>query len=209
MNHNLDQYLENPNVRAFLAVIRDTEATSKGNDPYRVFGGSSKNQLESLDKTPDFKSWGFTQTDGKKNRSTATGAYQFLSSTWKELQKQYGFEDFTPRTQDLGAIALLQKNGALPFILSGDFDTAVKKANKTWASLPGSPYAQRTKDMTYVKHALERHLGEPVVLNDIKEEDSSPKPQAPTNYPSRAEQNLTQRIKTLWAKVTGFFRPQK
>lgn len=161
---DLSGYLANENVQAFLAMLRDAEGTSKGADPYRVYGGSAKNQLESLD-TPDFKSWGFTQTDGKKKRSTATGAYQFLEKTWKGLEKNYGLTDFSPRSQDLGAVALLSESGALKDILNGDFAKAISKANKTWASLPGSPYAQKTRSNEFVSASLQKALGQPIDLN--------------------------------------------
>ena len=167
MAKELESYLDNKNVQAFLGLIRDTEGTAKGADPYRVYGGSTKNQIKDLSK-PDFKRWGFTQTDGKKNTSSASGAYQFLERTWNGLAKQHGLTDFSPRSQDLGAIALLKQSGALDAILKGDFDTAVKKANRTWASLPGSPYAQHTRSNDYVAQSLAKHLGEDVDLAKYK-----------------------------------------
>ncbi len=53
---------------------------------HRVYGGSTKNQIKDLSK-PDFKRWGFTQTDGKKT-PRQQGAYQFLERTWNGLAKQ-------------------------------------------------------------------------------------------------------------------------
>lgn len=181
---NLEQYLENPNVQAFLGLIRDTEGTAKGADPYRVYGGSADNQMESLDR-PNFKKWGFTRTDGKKNSSTASGAYQFLERTWKNVAKEHGLKDFSPRSQDLGAVALLQQNGALPYILDGDFGKAVQKSNRTWASLPGSPYAQHTRSMEYVNNSLQKHLGQGVDLSQY-EGGEDPKTQAPKISTSQA-----------------------
>lgn len=182
MAKQLDNYLEDKNVQAFLALIRDTEGTAKGADPYRVYGGSAKNQIKDLSK-PDFKHWGFTQTDGKKNTSSASGAYQFLERTWNGLAKEYGLTDFSPRSQDLGAIALLKQSGALDSIVKGDFDTAVKKANRTWASLPGSPYAQHTRSNDYVAQSLAKHLGEDVDLTKYKMPAGAPSPkqEAPTS----------------------------
>lgn len=182
MAKQLENYLEDKNVQAFLALIRDTEGTAKGADPYRVYGGSAKNQIKDLSK-PDFKRWGFTQTDGKKNTSSASGAYQFLERTWNGLAKEYGLTDFSPRSQDLGAIALLKQSGALDAIVKGDFDTAVKKANRTWASLPGSPYAQHTRSNDYVAQSLAKHLGEDVDLTKYKMPAGvpSPKQEAPTS----------------------------
>lgn len=182
MAKQLENYLEDKNVQAFLALIRDTEGTAKGDDPYRVYGGSAKNQIKDLSK-PDFKRWGFTQTDGKKNTSSASGAYQFLERTWNGLAKEYGLTDFSPRSQDLGAIALLKQSGALDAIVKGDFDTAVKKANRTWASLPGSPYAQHTRSNDYVAQSLAKHLGEDVDLTKYKMPAGAPSPkqEAPTS----------------------------
>lgn len=182
MAKQLENYLEDKNVQAFLALIRDTEGTAKGADPYRVYGGSAKNQIKDLSK-PDFKRWGFTQTDGKKNTSSASGAYQFLERTWNGLAKEHGLIDFSPRSQDLGAIALLKQSGALDSIVKGDFDTAVKKANRIWASLPGSPYAQHTRSNEYVAQSLAKHLGEDVDLTKYKMPAGAPNPkqEAPTS----------------------------
>lgn len=198
MANELEKYLDNKNVQAFLGLIRDTEGTAKGVDPYRVYGGSHKNQMSNL-SAPNFKKWGFTQTDGKKNQSTASGAYQFLEKTWNGLAKQYGLKDFSPRSQDLGAIALLKQSGALDAIVKGDFGKAVQKANRTWASLPGSPYAQHTRDMAYVNKSLAKHLGSPVDAAKYDDPVESPKPKAPvmnkstspTPVQKQAEQKLT------------------
>ena len=193
MSKELESYLDNKNVQAFLGLIRDTEGTAKGADPYRVYGGSAKNQIKDLSK-PDFKRWGFTQTDGKKNTSSASGAYQFLERTWNGLAKQHGLTDFSPRSQDLGAIALLKQSGALDAILKGDFDTAVKKANRTWASLPGSPYAQHTRSNDYVAQSLAKHLGEDVDLAKYKMPvgGENPKQKAPTQAATQVNKSTSQ-----------------
>lgn len=195
MSKELESYLDNKNVQAFLGLIRDTEGTSKGVDPYRVYGGSAKNQIKDLSK-PDFKRWGFTQTDGKKNTSSASGAYQFLERTWNGLAKQHGLKDFSPRSQDLGAIALLKQSGALDAILKGDFDTAVKKANRTWASLPGSPYAQHTRSNDYVAKSLAKHLGEDVDLAkyNMPVGGESPKQKAPMQAETQVNKSTSQAI---------------
>lgn len=193
MSKELESYLDNKNVQAFLGLIRDTEGTAKGADPYRVYGGSTKNQIKDLSK-PDFKRWGFIQTDGKKNTSSASGAYQFLERTWNGLAKQHGLTDFSPRSQDLGAIALLKQSGALDAILKGDFDTAVKKANRTWASLPGSPYAQHTRSNEYVANSLAKHLGEDVDLAKYKMPlgGEGPKQKAPTQAATQVNKSTSQ-----------------
>jgi muramidase (phage lysozyme) len=150
----LEAALENPNVQTYLKGIRDAEGTSKHRDPYRVAGGG-KVVLPNLDKY-DPVSWGFTQTDGKKNRSTAAGAYQFLNDTWGGVSRQYGLSDFSPRSQDIGALALMAQNGSLHDVLAGDFDSASKKDASTWASFPDSPYSQAKRSKSFMNRAWGR-----------------------------------------------------
>ncbi len=66
--------------------------------------------------------------------SSAAGRYQFLYSTWKGLN----MPDFSPRSQDLGAIKLMQRRGMIEPLLRGDFTAAIHKGAPEWASLPVS-----------------------------------------------------------------------
>jgi RHS repeat-associated protein len=75
--------------------------------------------------------------------STAAGRYQFLHRTWTSL----GLPDFTPRSQDQGAITLMRRRGMIGPLMSGDVQTAITNGNREWASLPGSPYGQGTRSM--------------------------------------------------------------
>lgn len=164
---DLQQYANNPNVNAYLNMLMDAEGTSRYSNPYAVAGGG-KAMVQDLSQAGGFPKWGFTQTDGKKNTSSAAGAFQFLNSTYDDLRRQgYEVNDFQPQTQRLAAIALLKQNGALPHIVDGDFDTAIRKSAGTWASLPGSPYAQKTRDMKFVQDSLRKHLNDPnLTLNN-------------------------------------------
>lgn len=140
--------LNNPNVRSMLNLIAQAEGVKWG---YNTLFGNQK--VDSLAAHPNIRKE-FTQTDGKKNYTTAAGRYQFLKGTWDGLAKQYGLSDFSPRSQDLGAIALLAQNGALPYVLKGDYQTAVKKSGGTWASLPSSSYAQPKRGWDFVNKQL-------------------------------------------------------
>ena len=217
MSKQLEQYLDNPNVQAFLAMIRDAEGTNQTGNPYQTrFGGKVDENLD-LSKYPTFEYKKFKQTDGKTNVSGAVGAYQFITKTWANLAKQYGFKDFSPKTQDLAAIALLQQNGALPLILKGDFQGATKKSNRTWASLPGSPYAQHTRSSEYVAKSLSKHLGQPVDMGkyDVntaqtqQPEQNTPEPpkmSATVNSTSQTPVATQVASKpTLWAKIKSIF----
>ncbi|WP_228256112.1 glycoside hydrolase family 24 protein [Acinetobacter halotolerans] len=135
----IEQMLGNPNVRKMLDLIAKTEGVAHG---YNTLFGNQR--IDNLSAHPNIRKQ-FKQTDGKTNYTTAAGRYQFLKNTWDGLAKQYGLNDFSSKSQDVGAIALLAQNGALPHVLKGDFNTAIQKSGGTWASLPSSPYAQPKK----------------------------------------------------------------
>ncbi len=132
--------LASTNVRAFLVMLRHGEGTSDDDGYRRMFGGKL------FDSFADHPRQVQTARLGKGGTlsSSAAGAYQFLSKTWDGLVRQWGFPDFTPHTQDLGAIALILGRKALDDVIAGRFDDAVRKCNREWASLPGSPYGQPT-----------------------------------------------------------------
>ncbi|WP_149945249.1 glycoside hydrolase family 24 protein [Acinetobacter baumannii] len=141
---NFEKLLKAPNVQKMLNLIANAEGVKHG---YNTLFGNER--VNDLSWHPGVKK-GFTQTDGKKNATTAAGRYQFLEDTWNGVAKQLGLKDFSPKNQDIAAVALLAQNGALPSVLKGDFKTAVQKSGSTWASLPSSPYAQPKKSWAEV-----------------------------------------------------------
>lgn len=149
----LEQALGNPNAQKYLRMIAQAEGTYKdaSSDPYRVaFGGST---FDDLSKHPNVLR-DFKQTDGKTNKTSAAGAYQFLGSTWDDVAGKLGLQDFSPRSQDLAALELIRRAGALDDVLNGRFDQAVQKTGTVWASLPSSPYAQPRRSAGFVEKAL-------------------------------------------------------
>lgn len=148
----LEKALNNPNVRQFLDLLSYAEGT-QGNGYRTAFGGG---RLKSLADHPRYLKT-FKQTNGKTNKTSAAGRYQFLRGTWDGLAKRYGFNDFGERNQDLGAVALLAQNGALPYVLKGDWNNAIAKSGRTWASLPTSPHPQPTKSWDKVNQFLGNH----------------------------------------------------
>lgn len=76
-------------------------------------------------------------------RSTAAGRYQILHRYWTHYQKQLGLPDFGPDSQDRYAIQQIHERGAYGDVVSGDFDSAIRKCANIWASLPGAGYGQR------------------------------------------------------------------
>ncbi|HGF9084134.1 TPA: glycoside hydrolase family 104 protein [Acinetobacter baumannii] len=142
------QLLNNPNARRMLDLIASAEGVKHG---YNTLFGNQR--FDDLSGHPNIRKV-FTQTDGKKNYTTAAGRYQFLNDTWNGLSRQYGLRDFSPQSQDIGAIALLDQIGALPYVLKGDFGTAIKKSGGTWASLPSSNYAQNKRSWNFINKQL-------------------------------------------------------
>jgi muramidase (phage lysozyme) len=142
------QLLNNPNARRMLDLIASAEGADHG---YNTLFGNQR--FDDLSSHPNIRK-AFTQTDGKKNYTTAAGRYQFLKGTWDGLANQLGLSDFSPQSQDIGALALLAQNGALPYVLKGDFGTAIKKSGGTWASLPSSNYAQNKRSWDFVNKQL-------------------------------------------------------
>jgi lysozyme len=127
--------LSNPNVQAFLTLIRTAEGTLGAGGYRLLFGGGKFDSFEDHPHVTVSRS-GYT--------TTAAGAYQILAGTWDEIADKYGLSDFTPESQDIAALALIKRRGALADVIAGRFKLAIQKCNKEWASLPGSPYGQPT-----------------------------------------------------------------
>ena len=132
------QTLSNQNVKAFLALIKYTEGAG-----YKtLFGGEKFLSFDDHPRRGITKSLG-----GKPITSTAAGAYQFLSRTWDECANACGLTDFSPLAQDIAALYLIERRRALNAVIEGDWETALERCNREWASLPGSPYGQPTKTL--------------------------------------------------------------
>lgn len=143
-----EQLANQSNVRQFLDLIANAEGVKYG---YNTLFGNER--FDNLSAHPNI-SKSFTQTDGRQNSTTAAGRYQFLKGTWNDLSKRYGLADFSPQSQDIGAIALIQQNGALRDVINGDYRTAIGKLGGTWASLPSSKYAQPKKSWEQINRAI-------------------------------------------------------
>lgn len=146
----------NENYTRALNALKAAEGTSKYDDPYRVaFGGR---RISDLSAHPE-KLYTFRQTDGKINQTSAHGAYQFLTKTWKGAQNALGLPDFSQKSQDIAALYLMQQRGSFPEIEKGDVAGWAYKNRNEWASLPASPYAQPTRSSNFVLSAWNGDLG--------------------------------------------------
>ena len=137
---NYDDVLGNERVRAFLALIRKTEGAGYNT----LFGGGTFEGYADHPRQRITRKLG-----GRDLTSTAAGAYQFLARTWDECKPACGLPDFSPTSQDIAAIFLIDRREALEDVLEGDWKSAIAKTNREWASLPGSPYGQPTKALAF------------------------------------------------------------
>jgi murein DD-endopeptidase MepM/ murein hydrolase activator NlpD/muramidase (phage lysozyme) len=138
-----------PEIRALLDAIALGEGTLNPNGYTTMFTGK---QFSSFAQHPQ------QQNCSGGLCSDAAGRYQFLSTTWNGVAKQAGLADFSPSSQDLGAVQLLKNRGVSNAAVQGDLRTVIygtgsetSGANKEWASLPGSPYGQPTKTYAEVE----------------------------------------------------------
>jgi len=145
-----------PNQQAFLDCIAKCEGTD-GPDGYRaLFGYTPANgkvfsngfATHPRIKTP------FRDLDGNTNFSTAAGRYQIIYPTFVRLQAKLKTTDFTPETQDLMALELIDEDGAMPELQSGFLEDALDKCAGTWASLPASHYPQPKRTYAYAEEAF-------------------------------------------------------
>jgi muramidase (phage lysozyme) len=119
--------LGNANVKAFLHVIREGESS---HDPsaYTVVNGGAHFEAppwkHPFDNVPT--------TQGGR----AAGSYQFLGTTWHRCANALGLDDFSPVSQDLGAVYLIDSRGALAAVMNGDLVLACSKLAQEWVSLP-------------------------------------------------------------------------
>lgn len=133
-----EELARDPRVRAMLDVLGFTEGT--GDNYGRVVYGT----VLRAPYNPDLVGRrNVTVTDFSRHpnilvrvrpglNSTAAGRYQFLKGTWDGL----GMRDFSPRSQDIAAVKLMQRRGMIEPLLRGDIRTAVFRGAPEWASLP-------------------------------------------------------------------------
>jgi muramidase (phage lysozyme) len=118
-----------PAERQWLNLISYAEGTwnPKSGPQYNMmFTGKRFNDLR---RHPDIvnKSPGYA--------SSAAGAYQFVTPTWRGVSQQEGLKDFGPRSQDLGALRLIRQRGVDPARDPITPQTIAKLAPE-WAALP-------------------------------------------------------------------------
>lgn len=127
------------NLVKFLMLLTLTEGTDRQGTPYNELFGFTN--FTGYDKHPNIL------IESRNYSSTAAGRYQILYKTWLMLKKLNKSLTFSSESQDLMAVMLIKQQGAYNDIIAGEFETAIRKCNDCWASLPGSPYGQPVHKM--------------------------------------------------------------
>jgi muramidase (phage lysozyme) len=144
------------NRAAFLALIRKFEAAGR----YDVmYGWPSPGRVIMKFNDHPRKFWPINLPGYEGQFSSAAGAYQFNVATWDEQRRRTPVPDFSPSSQDIMALGLLDHDGALQYIDVGDFDTAMRVASKRWASLPYSGAGQNPQTVASANAFLQSMIG--------------------------------------------------
>jgi muramidase (phage lysozyme) len=121
--------LKNVNVQAFLRAISDAEGGE-----YNFLFGAVKGRRNDRWRFSDYSTHPGPGADGA---TTAAGVYQINKRTWADHgTRRMGLTDFTPETQDLIAVSMLDGLGVIGEIKRGDIEPALGQASKLWAALP-------------------------------------------------------------------------
>lgn len=156
------------NINAFLKLLQFSEGTYKNINPYAVTFGNSYVIKDFSDHPANLGTWGGKQLSNNLCSgagqsygcvSTAAGAYQIIKGTWNTVKKNIPGITFNKEGQDRAAIYLIKKKNALEDVEAGKLHTAISKLNKTWASLPDSPYGQPTKKMSELEEVYKNNGG--------------------------------------------------
>ena len=121
--------LKASNLAAFLRLIRQRESED---DYSKLVGGGHFNSFVNHPfLTGEFK--GIRRSDGRL--TTAAGAYQITKSTWLDIGGIIHFGDFGKQAQDLAAVYLIRRRGAIRAIETGDTETAHSLLKNEWEFL--------------------------------------------------------------------------
>lgn len=189
-----EELLRDPRVRAMLDVIAHAEGTGDNygrvvfgtvvgpknrNAPYdRSLVGRSNVVVDDFSHHPNL----LVRWAAGQPLSSAAGRYQFLYNTWQGLN----MPDFSPRSQDLAAIKLMQRRGMIEPLLRGDFAAAINAGSGEWASLPkadgnGTYPGQRARRLGDLREVFNTSLRRYEGTNSPTDETQNPPPVTPPN----------------------------
>lgn len=163
--------LELPRVRAFLRVIRQGES-SQEDSAYRMrWGGLGKPAawFDDFSRHPRI----FEPTRGGKV-SSAAGAYQITATTWDSIAPPLGLYDFSPRSQDIAAVALIARRGALADVLAGRLEDAIAACRLEWTSLPGAAENNSRWTMAKARALFDSYVGAATPATSRQDDNTQP-----------------------------------
>ncbi|NBW80145.1 hypothetical protein EBR21_00170 [bacterium] len=141
-----------PNVKAFL----DTIAFAEGTEDHYDYIFTFSRFFSYADHPRELRCSGRLCSD-------AAGRYQFLSTTWDNLARRLGLNDFSPENQDRAAVQLIKDAGVYGTVAGisnfNEFANAAYGVSATWASMPGSPYGQPTYSASTLYSKFNTFLG--------------------------------------------------
>lgn len=156
-------YLADPKIHRNILAMLDAIAVGEGtdnerqrtnHDGYDVLVGGAL--FTDFSKHPNI----LVQVNKAGLKSTAAGRYQLLYRYWQPYCRIVGRNDFQPETQDLIAIQQMKEKGCIPYLVEGNITEAIRgRANRIWASLPESPYGQRTESWADFRRIFESKGG--------------------------------------------------
>ena len=136
--------------------FRDLIAASEGGTYNRLFGFDNQGRpryFSDFSKFPDSPAK-YQKADGTIGESNDAGRYQINIKTYNRLAKRLGITDFSPRSQDIIANALILENSkASKALQDGDIGAAVSALNKVWVSLPGGPNGVGHRSLQFIQDA--------------------------------------------------------
>ena len=126
-------------TQIFLSTIAFSEGTNERYDLTFNF-----HRIRMFDRHPAIV------IKGQSYYSSAAGRYQFIQSTYVDMQRNcrlYKIPDFKPDSQDKAAVCLLErykvKHNEI-HLAKKNLQTELNKVNMEWASLPNSQLEQPT-----------------------------------------------------------------
>lgn len=150
----LENFRNTPEGQKLLQAIRFAEGTSGPKGYQTMFGGGI---FSDLSRHPD------TVISSGGYKSAAAGAYQFMPGTWQSYASRLGLQTFSPKEQDLAALALardkLMSIGGLAALKEEGLSPRVSAAlSPAWASFPTlsgkSYYGQPVKKLEEIQRVF-------------------------------------------------------
>lgn len=153
------------NVRAILSVIRAAEA-GYDNPPldYNAWNRGRNFTEKSYEESPDDykKHPGTLKLNEKENGSSAAGAYQFL-------ERYYTEKDFSPKSQDKGAITKMKENRVFDIAARGDFSNFKHKASSIWTSFTARKWQNNELEKRFISYRGQEISGNSILATPIGE----------------------------------------